>query len=158
MSLLVLGPNLEKVTIGDLIRHEYNPLSGYCRREYLVYNRTGAAITLANPMGYPVSNDGTDTTGSPYGTPNKKFTVAGGEAAITGLILTTQAFTALANNGTIRAAILERGPAIVDKSVIPLTDVSAGTMTLATIVTALQTLTPPILCVPRQPNTSTQTT
>lgn len=139
----------ERVNIDDIIRKEYS--DAYCRVACTVHNRTGSAVTLADVMGQPLRAD-TSVTG------DYMFCQATAESYCTGLLLHRGGFNVvnLANTGTFKSKALIRGPAIIDKAFIPLTDAIGGTFTQATLITALQALVPPIICNPELTPTVTQ--
>ena len=141
----------ERVNIDDIIRYEM--YDGYCRASVTVHNRTGSTITLADVMGQPVRND-TSVTG------DYMFCQATAESYCTGLCLHRGGFNVanLANLGTFKTKVLVRGPVIIDKTMLPATDVLGATFTIATIITALQGLVPPIVCNAENPLVVTQAT
>lgn len=142
----------EKKTIGDFVRSEYDPSSMYCRKQGVIHNRTGGAITIKDPVAYPVKPD-SSVAG------DFQLCVAGDEAYVTGLIFDPRGIgvdTPLANLATITRNVFVRGPAIIDKSYIATVDTAAAAFTLATIVTALQALVPPIICLPEPATQTTQ--
>lgn len=121
----------EKKTVGDVIRHEYR--EDFCRVAAAVYNRSGGALTIADPMCYPVLADG--TVAGAY-----KLAAAADAANVTGLLIRTKPYSAVANNANSVERILVRGPAIIDKAQLPTVDYAAAAFTLATLVTALKAL------------------
>lgn len=137
----------EKTTLGDLIRYEHD--QQYTRESAKIFNRSLVAITLANPMGYPLKADGAN---------DFAFAKATEEANVIGFLLSTKKVDALAVNGSIKAAVLLRGPAIVAQEFLPATDYAAAAFTIATIVTAAAAFNPPVLIRPEEDVTSTQTT
>ena len=147
MSLL-LGSASEKRQPSDLIRFEYN--QNYTRRKARVYNRSEAALTISDPIGYPIIVDaGEPSSGGAAAVAGAfAFGKHGNESSTVGLYCdTTVKAISLAANSYVDVNILCRGPVIVDKAQgIPTTDYAGTGLTLATIVTALQALNPPILC------------
>ena len=148
----------EKNTVGDLIRYEGH--QDYTRKAITVYNRSGAAMTIANPIGYPILAD-TGQIGSasvPAVAGAYCFAKHGDEASVVALHADEAAKSiSLAINASVVINALVRGPAIVDKAVIPTTDYAGTGFTLATIVTAIQALNPPILAGAENTSTYTQT-
>lgn len=130
----------EKKTIGDLIRMEFNPHGGYTRVQAKVYNRNASAITISDPVGYPVKADG--TVAGAY-----KLAFYGDESTVVGLLIDAKVkISALAQNSFVTTAVLVRGPAIIDKTFIPTLDaLGTNSFVLATIVTSLAGVNPPIL-------------
>lgn len=141
----------ERKTEGDLIRHEYR--NDYCEVGAKVYNRSNAALTISDAMGYPVIAD--ESVAGAY-----QFAHAGEEASVVGLMIYTKSITALADNGYVMSRVLVRGPAAIDKVWLPTDDFSDsyGTFDIAAIVAALAALSPPILAKGESPQTTTQTT
>lgn len=140
----------EKRTEGDLIRYEMN--RDYCRKAAKVYNRTGTTITANDVMGHPLRPDSGAST-------DFRFCMATEESYCNALMLRHRSFAnnTLANGSFVFTHILVRGPAIIDKAFIPTYDVAGAAFTLATLVTALQALSPPILCNPEPAVIATQT-
>ena len=121
----------EKKTTGDIIRYELR--GDYCRVAALVYNRSNAALTIADPMGYPLQID--ESVGGAF-----QFANVAGQAAVVGLLLRTKPYTAVADNAVTTEIVLVRGPAIIDKAQLPTVDYASAGFTLATLVTALVAL------------------
>jgi hypothetical protein len=141
----------ERSYLDDVIRHEYENF-GYTRKPTTIHNRTGATITSPDVMCQPVRAD--SSVASEY-----RFLVAGEESYCTGLLIYNGSFavTNLLNAGALKAAVLVRGPAIINKDALPAKDVSGGTLDHAALAAALAGLTPPILSNPEFPQTVTQT-
>ena len=140
----------EKRTQGDLIRWDMK--QDYTWGNALIYNRTGSSISVTDIMGYPLRPD--NSIAGAY-----MFAMAGGESYVNALSLSRASFVnaPLANNAAHLTKALVRGPAIIDKvQGIPTTDLAGASFNLATIVTALQALIPPILCNAEPPVTVTQ--
>lgn len=144
-------PLSERANIDDVIRWEL--YEGYCRAVVTVHNRTGSTVSKADVMGQPLRND-TSVTG------DYMFVQSTAESYTTALCLSRRSFaqSTLANAGTFKTKALVRGPAIVDKVWIPAADVLGVAFTIATVVTALQALVPPILVNDEHVTTVTQTT
>jgi hypothetical protein len=142
---------VERKNYDDIVRWEM--YEGYTRKAVVVHNRTGSPITLADVMGQPLRTDSIVAT-------DVMFCQAGAESYCVGLLSHRGSFAIsnLANLGVFNSKMLARGPAIVDQSMIPTTDVLGASLTVATIVTALQGLTPPVVCNLEHPVTVTQTT
>ena len=140
----------EKRTEGDLVR--YNMRQDYTCVAALVYNRTGSTISANDVMGHPLEAD--SVVSGAY-----RFCIATRESYCSGLLLDTRSFQqqTLANAGNFWSRALVRGPAIIDKTFIPTTDVAGASFTLATLVTALEAKVPPILCHGEPTITVTQT-
>lgn len=140
----------EKKTFGDVVR--YSMRDDYTIDQVTVHNRTGSTVSTADVMGYPLRPD-SGVTG------DYMLAVATGESYVTGLLIDHRSFavSTLANAATFISKALVRGPAIVDKVNIPTLDVAGVAFTLATIVTALAAVSPPILCKGEPTVTVTQT-
>lgn len=121
----------EKKTEGDVIRYELR--NDYCRDKVEVYNRTNAAITISDPMCWPLIAD-ESVSGA------MQLAKAGDEASVIGLLIRTKPYSAVADNAHSTERVLVRGPAIIDKTQLPTVDDDAAGFTLATIVTALKAL------------------
>ncbi len=141
----------ERKNIDDIVRWEVSEF--YTRKAVVVHNRTGSTVSLADVMGQPLRVD--SGTATEY-----MFCQATAESYCVGLLLSRLSFavTTLANAATFKSKALVRGPAIIDKDMIPTTDVLGVALTLATLVTALQALNPPILCNAELTPTVTQST
>lgn len=141
----------ERKTEGDIVRHEYR--NDYCEAKGggTVYNRSNAALTINDAMGYPVIAD--ESVAGAF-----QFAAAGEEANVIGVMLHAKKIDAIADNATVKCRVLVRGPAVVDKVQLPTVDYAAAAFTLATIVSALEALNPPILASGESPVTHTQST
>lgn len=137
----------ERKNEGDIIRHEMR--NDYCEKAGLVYNRSNAALTISDAMGYPVVAD--ESVAGAF-----QFMAAGQEASVVGLMIYAKAITAIADNAITKCRVLVRGPAIVDKVQLPTLDYAGAAITLATLVTRLAALNPPILANGESPLTHTQ--
>lgn len=135
----------EKKTVGDVVRHEYR--EDYCRVGAPVYNRSNGALTITDPMGYPLVVD--ESVAGAY-----QFANATGAANVVGLLIRTKPYSAVADNAVSTERVLVRGPAIIDKAQLPTVDYAAAGFTLATLVTALTALG--IICHPEQAVVATQ--
>lgn len=141
-------PLTEKTQLGDLIRYENQ--QEYTREALKVYNNTGADVSIANPMGYPVK--------AHYFDPNAVTLALEADAAdVIGVILTSKALE-IADEGYKTLSVLVRGPAEIDAAYLPTSDVGGTTFTKATIQTALKALNPPILSRAEPSIIATQTT
>lgn len=141
----------ERAHIDDTIRYEL--YDGYTRKAVVVHNRTGSTVTSADVIGMPLQKDSSVAT-------DAMFLQAGAESYCIGLCLHAGSFAVntLANLGTFKTKMLVRGPAIVDQSWIKAADVLGASYTMATIVTALAGLNPPIIVNTELTPTVTQTT
>jgi len=145
-----LGP--DRVRVSDLLKSEWDPR--YERDAVTVKNASGVSVLVGwLQVGHPLKKSGAQW----------EVVMSGDEASTTALFLghdSTGIPEALANNGitALKYPILWRGPALINQSVIPLTDPAGGSYTLATIVTALAALSPPIGVVQSPATTGTQTT
>ena len=141
----------EKKTVGDIFRHKY-AYDTYLGGGAKVYNRSGGAITINDPMGYPLIADGADFA----------FAKLTDEADVVALFVPGMGFAkkvdALADDGYVLTNVIVRGPAIVDLTQLPTLDYAGGTFVKATIATALAALNPPILAFVEHVQTATQTT
>lgn len=127
----------ENKKLTDVLRWEVdNGIPGYCRDEAFIKNTLGQSTTLTDPCGYPLKNTGTAGT--------YELCAAGDEGTCDALLLATEDFEALANNGTTtkKYPILVRGPAIIAKAGLPTSDQDSPVVafTLATLITQLLTL------------------
>jgi len=129
----------EKNYDDDLIRFIQD--EHYSILEVLVYNRTGSTISAASVFGHPLRPD--SSVSGAY-----RFCLGTEESYCNGLLIEKRSFaiTTLANNGSFKSKALIRGMATIDKAVIPTADVAGTNFTLATLVTALQALNPPVQC------------
>lgn len=147
-SPLYVNSASEKRRPSDLIRQEYNQL--YTRKKVRVYNRSEAAMTILDPIGYPIIVDaGEPSSGGAAAVSGAyAFGKHGNESSTVALYCDSVTRSiSLAVNGYVDVNVIIRGPAIIDKTQgIPTTDYADTGLTLATIVTALQALNPPILC------------
>ena len=147
-SPLYVGGASEKRQPSDLIRHEYN--QSYCRKKVRIYNRSNAAMTILDPIGYPIIVDAGESVsgGAPAVAGAYAFGKHGNESSTVALYCdTTIRSISLAANAYVDVNVVVRGPVIVDKvQGIPATDYAGTAFVLATIVAALQALVPPILC------------
>lgn len=132
------GPLTDRLRPYDLVRWE--PDQRYTRTAGTIKNTSGVTIAA-----------GAITVGLPLKLSSTQWVTvqATDEANLKGLFLGDDSHAipeSLANNAITAAKypILFRGPALVNKSVIPTTDLAGVAYTLATIVTALQGLSPPI--------------
>lgn len=145
-------PNFtERVHEDDVVR--WFLYEGYNKVKVTVHNRSGSTLTNADIMGMPLQAD--SSVSGDY-----MFLLAGSESYCVGLLLSQKSFVTatLANLGTFISKALVRGPAIVDKAWIKTADVLGSAYTMATIVTALQGLNPPVVVNTEWPTTVTQTT
>jgi hypothetical protein len=144
------GP--DRIRVYDLLKSEWD--MRYDRDAATIKNASGGAV-LAGwlQVGHPIKKVGSQWQ-----------VVMSGDEANTGALFLGHDSTgipeALANNGitALKYPILLNGPAIVNQDAIPLTDPAGGTYTLATIVTALAALSPPVKIVKQPVTTGTQTT
>ena len=126
--------------LGDLLRTEfsrnYNMVSGK------LVNPSATAITNQILLGQPVKASGS----------NYVLVKATDEASAIGIVAYDKPVT-LAGSATSDDLfmILRRGPAVIDKDILPLKDADAGggdagtAFTIATLVTAYAALSPPII-------------
>lgn len=147
---MVVAVKTEKLNVGDLVRHEYEPFNGYARDKVTVYNETGYDIVVDNPLAQPIMVSGAHA--GAY-----KFVAAGSEASAKGLVLRTDSLSVL-NGASIVLVGLMRGPAIINKNTLPANDVNGNALTIATLVTALNGLNPSIKANPELSNAVTQST
>jgi len=134
-------------TLSDGVAYEANP--AYTREEYTLRNTTGSTVGVTNPMLMPVNITGGKA----------ELAVAGGEAGIDGLLLTSEDIDEVATANDYpggKRAFLVRGPAIIRKSMLPANDAEDAAFTIADIVTRLAALSPPILCHTEPAETTTQ--
>jgi hypothetical protein len=145
-----------KTYLGDLIRAEFHRAYNYVEAPLVNPNSTSAGdLNGFNPLGQPVKASGN----------NYVFVLATDEASTIGLVADQRLLNLLhsATSGE-RYLILRRGPAVIDYDAIPANDVAAGggsagtAFTVATIVTALAALSPPIIAVRELTPTKEQTT
>jgi len=141
----------EKNYFDDIIRKVFD--LDYCVEEVTVYNRTNGVISPASLQGQPLEPD--ESQSGKY-----MFCIAARASYCTAILLSNLSLTVntMADNATLVGKALVRGPAIIDKTQIPATDVAAANITAATIVTALEALNPPILSKAEHTVTATQTT
>jgi len=112
-------PKTDYTAIGDIVVNEYSPV--FCRETKTITNSSGAVMDLV--PGTPMDDN--------------VPVIDGTEANTDGLLLER---VYLENGEVAKAAVLARGPAVINQDAIPLTDYAGDTMTLATIVTALESL------------------
>lgn len=124
----------DRVRIYDLVKDEYD--TRITRNSGTIKNPSATtAAQGAIQVGYPVKLVGTQWT----------LLLSGDEANVGGLYLgdpATQPFMeALIQNAVSKLPqqILDRGPAVIDQSKIPLTDVAGAAFNIATLVTTLAT-------------------
>lgn len=142
----------EKQRQDDIIR--WNDMRMYNIVPVTVYNRTGVAITASDVMGQPLRPD--SSVSGAY-----RFLMSTEESYCNGILLHDGGFniTNLANAGHFASKALIRGPAIINKNALPTKDVGGtNSFTLATLVTALLGLNPPILPNAEMTPTVTQST
>jgi len=98
-----------------------------------VKNAGGGTVTITDPLGYPLKTDGAG---------GYALALAADAANVIGLIISPQTtITLAAGASTTRPCqILARGPAVLDKQMLPTLDLAGAAITLATLVTALQAL------------------
>lgn len=135
--------------LGDLIVFELHP--GYDRISALVKNTSGAAVDLLDPVGYPVKAGGTGYYDLAF---------AGDEGSVIGLILFMNELSIGATTGysVTQVPVLVRGPVVIDPySGIPASDGAGSAFTLATIITSLAALSPPIISISEPSITAQQT-
>lgn len=121
----------------------------YTRESYTIRNPTATEATLADPLLYPLNlNAG-----------KMELAIATGEAGIDGLLLRTEAMESIAATSDYpkKQAVLVRGPAIIRRSMLPATDVDGAAFTIATLITRLAALTPPIIVHDEPPQMTVQT-
>lgn len=130
--------------ISDVLAFEFNRTYNYVSAK--VKNNAVGAITIDNPIGYPVG-----LASGVYG-----FLAAGAEATTKGIIVHGDPVQALAAAGLTptKCLILVRGPAGVRPNGISATDPAGAAYTKATIITALAALSPPIIAVDEAPAVS----
>jgi hypothetical protein len=134
----------------DLLKWEVE--HRYCRTAGTIQNKSGVTIVKgAMTVGLPVKLVGTQWV-----------TVAAADLANTGgLLLVDDAAAipeALAADAITAKTyqILTRGPALINKSIIPTTDLAGAAITLATLVTRLATLNIQTMVEPTSAMTSVQ--
>jgi len=142
----------KKLTIGDVLKREWDREYTRVSAKLVNFATSGSDVTLPQSAGYPLLSS----------TGGYAPMAAGQEASCKGLLMFDKPVPALAASGTSAGtySILRRGPAVVLQDALPPLDFAGGTITLATLVTALAALTPPIIVVtaPASGNTSVQTT
>lgn len=111
----------------DLIRWEANP--EFTRVEAVVRNPDASAVELTDPIGYPLVL----TAGV------LNLAVAGDEGYIVALLIPTAPMPSIAATTTTtqKFAVLRNGPAIIDKAMIPTTDLNGDAFNLDDIVESL---------------------
>lgn len=135
----------------DLIKSIYDGY--YCIERRLFQNASGATSGSALTVNsiYPIPVRAGSAAGSVIPV------LAGNESACTGIMMYDKTISALSYFGTIiDVPVLTRGPSILDSDAFPVLDVGGGTLTKATIITALAGLSPPIIC-KAGPTATTQT-
>lgn len=134
--------------LGDIFKFVSHP--GYNTVSGIFRNNSGATRTLFSLVGMPVKLSG-----------GKWVPVlATDEANITGLVMSEEYVDTLANNtdwGT-KVQVMVRGPALYDKDALPAADIAGTPFTLATIVTALAALSPPLIAQAEPATSQTQAT
>ena len=141
----------DRVRIYDLVKMELDTRINRASGHFKNVSGGGALAAGAVVVGTPVK----------LSTGNWVPILAGDEANTGGLWLgdpATQPFIeGLANNAVsaLPGQVLVKGPAVVDKDKIPAKDVAGGTLTAATIITALAALGITTLA---EPSTSAQQT
>lgn len=112
--------------LGDLVKWEVR--REYCRTGVSYTNGTGGDISIDDPMGYPVVDNGDGTI---------TLCVAATDGDCNALLLSDTKFE-VANGATVSdLTILRYGPALVNQDLIPVTDHAAAGMTIADIVAGL---------------------
>jgi hypothetical protein len=140
----------ERRTEGDIVRHQFN--YNYNIEQVVVHNRTGSTVSAPDVMGYPLRPD--SGVGGEY-----MFAMQGGESYVNAILIDHRSFqvSTLANLAVFTSKALVRGPAIIDQSALPTADLAAANFNMATIVTALKGLVPPVLSRIEPATTVTQT-
>lgn len=125
----------------DIVAVDFDPTYNYVSAT--LKNTGVGAVTIRNPIGYPVRNNAGVW----------ELIVAGEEDEAEGVVVGGPPIDALAAAGTTRGKylILMRGPACIRPSGLPAKDLAAANFTKADIVTALAALVPPILTVDEAP-------
>lgn len=112
--------------IGDLVKWEVR--REYCRIEVALDHVKVGAIAIADPIGYPVQDDGDGTA---------TLLNAANQANCNAICLTRDDI-ALAQSATLPAqVILRRGPGIYNSDILHTVDYDAAGFTQATLITAL---------------------
>jgi hypothetical protein len=135
-------------TQADVFRHVHH--QSYCLASGKLVNPDATARAAQNLCGQPVKASGA----------NYVLVKAGDEANAIGLVFSETGLVALGVSEvtTKKYAILLRGPAVIDRDSLPALDVAGGSLTVATIVTALAARNPAIIPVDQPDTTSEQTT
>jgi hypothetical protein len=138
--------------LGDLIRAAYH--QGYCYVSGKLVNPSATALAGVSVLGQPVKASGA----------NYVLVLATDEANAIGIVAHDKPINlALSGTSDDLYLILRRGPALIDYDALPLKDTAAGggdagtAFTIATLVTALAALSPPIIALRELTPTKTQT-
>ena len=134
--------------IGDLVIFELHP--GYDRVSATVKNGSGSAVDILDPVGYPLKSDGSG---------GYALAFAGDEASVIGLLLWMHEVNPAAGVYTPQPLpILTRGPVLIDATMgIPVNDAAGSAFNVATIISTLKALSPPIIAINEPAIVQTQT-
>lgn len=113
-----------------LLRYEVNP--DFTREEITLRNGTADAVTLTDPVGYPLK----------YVSGKYLLALAGDEGTVDALLLATEDFDAVAATTDFagKQLAIVRGPAIVSKAGIKTVDVAGDAFNVTTIIATLAAL------------------
>lgn len=147
-----VSSDTKKKVMGDILKYVLN--MDYCCVSAKVKNGTGGTLAaVSDAVGYPVKLNGSDW----------EMVQDTDEANATGVIVNDpegNGIESLAAGASTAGefAILRRGPAIIAQDEIASADSEASAYTQATLITALEALSPPIECRDYPSKTSQQTT
>lgn len=120
-------------SIGDLLVSHFDP--AYCFEGRKIANASGSDQTITT-IGIPVKTSGDDWVA----------VLATDEANTEGLLIETRSINvADGEKSQSKMNVLVRGPAVVDISAFPDKDPAGTAYTKATIKTALEALSPPVI-------------
>lgn len=134
--------------LGDLVIFELHP--GYTRVSATVKNGSGSAVDILDPVGYPLKSDGSG---------GYALAFAGDESSVIGLLLWMHEVNPAAGVYTTQPmSILTRGPVVIDATMgIPVNDAAGSAFNVATIISTLKALAPPIIAINEPAIIQTQT-
>jgi hypothetical protein len=134
-------------SLGDVIRHVWH--NGYNYVSGSLVNPDASARVGVNLLGQPVKASGNDFV----------LIKSSDEASAIGIVAEDLKVDLAISEVTLKKyLILRRGPALIDRDSLPVLDVAGGTLTPATIATALLALSPPIVFQTQPTVMSEQTT
>lgn len=133
--------------LGDLLKELFSEI--YQVGSYKLVNPDATARDAQIILGQPVKASSS----------NMVFVKATDEASTVGLVLWNQPVALGVSEITQDLyPVLRRGPAVINSDCLPAADVAGTAFTVATIVTALAALSPPIVAITDHVETSEQTT